>query len=141
MLARLPEVNELPGGYEAIGIVRDGRLIAGLLYTNWIPCRGGGGNVHMWAVGEPGWMSKRSIAWMFAYPFLQLGCHRMTVTIDKRNRVARRITEKLGFKLEGVIREGLGPGKDMTVYGLLRSESRWSVSNEQSRRAQKAQAF
>ena len=126
MLARLPEVSELPGGFEAFGVERDGALIAGLLYTNYIPCDGGG-NVHMWAVGEPGWMSRRVIAAMLAYPFVQLDCHRMTVTIPRNNRKSRSISEKLGFRLEGVIREGLGPRKDLMVYGLLRNECRWTL--------------
>ena len=127
MLERLPEVQALPGGFEAIGIERDGILTAGLLYTNYIPCEGGG-DVHMWAVGEPGWMSRRVIAAMLAYPFVQLGCHRMTVTIARNNRKSRSISEKLGFRLEGVIREGVGPGKDLMVYGLLRRESRWKLT-------------
>lgn len=128
ILSRLPEVAELPGGYEAIGVVRGDDLVGGMLYTNWIPCRGGG-DVRMWAAGEPGWLSRRVIAVMFGYPFVQLGCHRMTLLIDRTNKVSRSISEKLGFRLEGVVREGLGPGEDMMIYGLLRRELRWSVSD------------
>lgn len=127
ILAKLPEVSELPGGYEAIGVMRGDRLVGGMLYTNWIPCPGGG-DIRMWAAGEPGWLSKRVVCVMMGYPFLQLGCHRMTVFIDPSNTVSRRICEKLGFKLEGVIREGIDTKTDMLVMGLLRREQRWSVN-------------
>jgi RimJ/RimL family protein N-acetyltransferase len=132
ILERLPEVRELPGGYEAIGIARDTGLVGGLLYTSWIPCKGGG-DVRMWAAGDPGWLSRRVIAVMFHYPFVQLDCHRMTLLIARDNRTSRSISEQLGFRLEGVLREGLAPGLDLMIYGMLRTELRWSLKHAQAR--------
>jgi RimJ/RimL family protein N-acetyltransferase len=127
MVKRIPEVVELPGGYEAVGIARDGKLIGGLLYTNYVPCEGGG-TVQMWAAGDPGWLSRRVIAMMLGYPFVQLGCHRITLTINAKNRISREISERLGFRYEGVMRQGIAIGEDMTIYGMLREECPWEFT-------------
>lgn len=124
MLEKLPEVTELPGGYEAIGIARGGQLIGGCLYTDYRPCRGGG-NVHIWGAGEVGWMTRRTIRVVLGYPFEQLKCHRLTATAAKGNRKSRRLLEGLGFQIEGKIRRGFDTRQDMIVYGMLREECGW----------------
>lgn len=125
MLPHLGDVVELPGGYEAIGVARGGRLVGGCLYSNYVPCHGGGGNIQIWAVGETGWVSRRVIRVMLGYPFDQLQCHRITALAKKSNRASRALLEGLGFVVEGKIRRGFDMRNDMMVYGLLRAECRW----------------
>ena len=84
----------------------------------------GGGEIQMWAAGE-GWLSRRTLRVLLGYPFGQLGCHRITAIVAKKNRRSRRLVEGLGFKLEGVAREGMRPGVDACIYSLLKRECRW----------------
>jgi len=122
MLERLPEVTDLPGGYEAIGFMRDGRLVGGALFTDYSPCPGGG-DIRIWAAGH-NWISRRVIRTVFGYAFDQLKCNRITAITRKNNKTTRTFLEGLGFVLEGKAREGFGPGKDAVIYGLLKSEQR-----------------
>ena len=127
MLAQIPHCRELPGGYEAIGVVSiTGDLIGGCLYTDYKPGdRPGLGNLEMWAAGKGRWLDRGVIRDMFAYPFEQCGCHRVTCITTRKNKPARKLLEKLGFKNEGVIRQGLAPHGDAFVYGMLKRECRW----------------
>lgn len=61
----------------------------------------------------------------FGYPFLQLGCRRVTANVASNNHKSKRLVERLGFKHEGTLRENVGEGIDMLVYGMLREECRW----------------
>lgn len=124
MLERLPDIMDLPGGYEAIGVERDGILIGGCLFTNYTPCPGGG-DITIWAVGEKGWLSRRVIGVMFGYAFNQLKCHRMTAFTAKANKPSRKLLEGLGFRLEGIARQGMGPRRHACIYSLLREEQGW----------------
>jgi RimJ/RimL family protein N-acetyltransferase len=123
LLERVPEVTSLPGGYEAIGVARYGRLVGGCLFTDFTPCRDGA-TIQIWAAGHD-WISRRVVREMLGYPFRQLGCHRITALTGRHNRESRRLLQKLGFKFEGVARAGYGPGRDAFLYGLLRDEQRW----------------
>ena len=124
LIERLRDIREVPGGYEAIGVARDGRLVGGCLYTNYVPAPGGG-NIEMWAAGETGWVTRKTIKVMFGYPFNQLNCHRVTALTGKGNHETRRLLTGLGFKLEGVARRGLDTRRDACIYGLLREEFGW----------------
>lgn len=123
MLQQLPDVLDLPGGYEAIGVARGDRLVGGCLFSDFKPWPGGG-DIQIWAAGH-GWLSRRIIKAMLGYPFGQLGCHRVTAITAKKNRRARRLLEALGFRLEGVARQGLGLRKDACIYAMQREECRW----------------
>lgn len=124
MLQYLPDILMLPGGYEAIGVARGNRIIGGCLYTNYIPTPGGG-DIQVWAVGEPGWLNRRMIRALLGYPFLQLNCHRMTALTGKGNKPSRRLLEGVGFRLEGIARRGLTARKDACIYSLLKAECGW----------------
>ncbi len=124
MLKQLPGVMDLPGSYEAIGVVRGTQLVGGCLYTEYWPCKGGG-DVKMWAVGH-NWLSRRIIKVMLDYAFVHNRCHRITSITRRKNKASRQLVERLGFKLEGVARKGCGLNEDAMIYGLLKEENRWS---------------
>ena len=66
------------------------------------------------------------------YIFNQLGCVRVTARTQPDNTKARRMLESLGFKCEGIIRQGYGT-KDMMVYGILQNEAmRWMKRKEEA---------
>lgn len=117
--ARIPHVRTFGDGAYAIGVTRDNEPIGGVVYTNYRE-----GDIEMSAAGSPGWLDRFILDVVFAYPFRQLGCRRVTTIVPKRLKAVRRFNEKVGFRLEGVIREGF-PKDDAVVFGMLRRECRW----------------
>ena len=117
-------MTSIPGGYYAIGVVRDGVLCGAALYTNYRPCKDGG-DVEVFCAGH-GWLSRRVIRTIFAHAFDVLMCNRITAYVRKSNKPSRRLLEGLGFTIEGRIRQGYGPRSHGCVYGLLKSE--WLIS-------------
>lgn len=108
--------------YAAIGLERDGELIAGVLYEQH-----NGPNVmmHVASDGSRHWMTPAYMAACFRYPFLQLGVNRITGLVRADNADAQRFDEALGFVHEGTLREGAADGTDLLLYGMLRRDCRY----------------
>jgi len=68
-----------------------------------------------WALNRDG------IIEVLSYPFVQLRCHRITALVEKKNTVARKMVQRLGFVEEGKLRKA-GPKGDIFIYGLLSDE-------------------
>lgn len=109
--------------FEAIGVVRDGKLIGGVVYSNYHEIAPSQHDIMLTSAGDPGWLTRGAIKVLIGYPFEQLACIRLTSIISKANKPARELNERLGFKLEGKIRHGRGIGKDCLVYGLLKEDA------------------
>lgn len=127
MLERLPDVTDLPGGYEALGVARGLELVGGVIYSDYRPCKGGG-QIQMWCAGH-NWLSRRVLREVFGYPLNErprgLGCHRINALVARGNKPVRRMCNALGFTEEGKLRRGYDTQQDLIVYGLLRSECKW----------------
>lgn len=110
-------------GYTAIGLMDDGgAIVAGVVYDMF---RGYDVQMHVAAVSDKRWLNKTFLTEAFRYPFEQLGVKRVTGLVAASNREAQRFDEHLGFKLEGIVRQGMPDGDDLMIYGLLKSECRW----------------
>lgn len=116
-------VHEAAGGAvhstsQGIGQVRDGKLIAGVAYEGFT-----GHNifVHQRVEESP----SRNYWWMVTdYPFNQLGCSRMTGLVEADNQKARRLNEKIGFELEGVMHRAGREGQDVLIYVMWKEKCR-----------------
>jgi RimJ/RimL family protein N-acetyltransferase len=119
--ARVPDTDF---GKETVGVglEQDGELIAVVLFDMYT---GPSINMHVAAVPGKRWMTKEYLWRCFAYPFLQLKCNRITGLVREDNLVAQRFDEHLGFKREGLIRQGATDGTNMILYGMLRDECRF----------------
>lgn len=104
-----------------IGRIKQGKLVGGVVYTNYTKTSI---NMNVAADGD-GWINRTFIRKAFAYPFIQLGCHRITALVRADNEVALRFNERLGFKREGVIRQGEEDGCDLILLGMLKDECKW----------------
>lgn len=111
------------GPCSALGVVdKDRNLLGGVVFHSYRPQDG---DIEMSAAFDhPRWAMPHTLRRLFQYPFVQLGCGRMTTITPRANKRARRFDEGLGFKLEGVIRKAV-MGQDACVYGMLRSECKW----------------
>lgn len=109
------------GPFRAIGIAQGNKPIAGAVYNH---SRGFDMEISF-AADSPRWARRGIIRGILAYPFVQCGCTRLTATIAKRNKRARRLVEGLGFKQEGCLRRGLDGRQDAILYGLQQEQCRW----------------
>ena len=105
----------------AIGVARQDRLIAGVVYYNYHP--------HMidasFAATDPRWCSRRILRAMFAYPFEQIKVRRLQVAVAKRDRRGRRMLKRVGFKPEGRRSAANPDGSDVIEYAMLRENCKW----------------
>ena len=106
----------------AIGLEEDGELIAGVVYDNYTKA---GINMHIAAEDGRRWLNRDYLFRCFAYPFLQLGCRRVTGLSREDNVTAHKFIEHLGFRREGLIREAYRDGMNVILYGMLKDECRW----------------
>lgn len=107
--------------FTAIGVVRDEQLVAGVIYSNFH-----GHDIQMTIASiDPNWCNRAVLRCLFNYPFVQLECQRVTALIAKRNKRARALVERLGFRMEGVHRRAMDGRQDSVSYGLLNEECKW----------------
>jgi len=116
---RMPLLN-IEGSAAAIG-VEDGEIIAVAIFDRY---RGHDIEISF-AADSPRWARRGVIRGIFHYPFVQLGCVRLTTITAENNTRARRLDEGLGFVLEGIHPNGLAPGVTAVSYGMQRSECKW----------------
>lgn len=108
-------------GATAIGAVNEkGQLIGGCIYSDYRRV-----DITVSAAGQDGWMTPGNIRGFCRYPFIQLGCRRVTSVVPRKFKKARAFNEKFGFKLEGISRKALEDGQDAFIFGMLREECKW----------------
>jgi len=120
--SRIKHMQAPFGPCTALGIVRGGNLIGGVVYHNF---RGHDIEASI-AIDRAAFLPWRAL---FAYPFEQLGCARLTAFTGRKNKKARKLLENLGFRLEGVHLRGLDGITDAMSYGMLRDDCRWIKRN------------
>lgn len=112
------------GPCTAFGITLDGVLIGGAVYNNYRHPA-----IELsFASDTPKWASKATVSCIFRYPFVELGCLRLTAFTRAGNERARANLLKIGFRQEGYHPHGF-PDDDAVSYGALRENCRW-VKNE-----------
>lgn len=110
----------IAGRGQAIGLMRSGKLIAGVLYEDWNRA-----HVVCHIAGEGNWASSREyLRVIFDYPFRQLKVRRITVPVAESNRIARRFVERLGFVFEASLKDA-HPEGDLIIYKMTPDQCRW----------------
>jgi RimJ/RimL family protein N-acetyltransferase len=118
----LVEDLEFYGKVNTLGVESDGELIAGIIFENYT---GSSISMHVAAVEGRQWITRDLLFRVFAYPFLQLDCNRVTGLVRADNLRAQKLDEHLGFVQEGVMRKAATDGTDYIIYGMLKEECRW----------------
>ena len=111
----------------AIGVVDNGRLIAGVVYNNQIT------DIHdtpymiemSVASIDKRWATRHNLKAFFSYPFIQLRLKRVQTHSPADVEGITMFNHRLGFKLEGLHREMNPCGGDFLSWGMLKSECRW----------------
>ena len=109
----------LVAGMKGLGLERDGELVAGVLYEGF-----NHHNIWMHVAAEPGkkWLNKEFLRYCFHYPFVELGCTRVSGYVEASNADARRFDEHLGFQQEAVLQGAAADGGDVILYVMRRDD-------------------
>lgn len=97
----------------------DGKMVAGVVYG---PFNGYNVHAHIATDGSKRWATKGFIKEMFAVPFEDMGATGITATTDMSNEPAKRLLERLGFRLCGCIPEASNEGGDLLIYHFARDQ-------------------
>jgi RimJ/RimL family protein N-acetyltransferase len=120
-----PWVSAKTGGHwckgrgTAIGRLKDGELVAGVLYEDFTKA-----NIVCHIAGEEGWATKGFLGLIFDYPFNQLGVKRITAPVHSDNVKSRLLMDRLGFTLEATLAQAIPEG-DLLIYRMFKSECRF----------------
>lgn len=109
------------GDIHSMGLEIDGELAVVVLFNDFSPWNC---SMHVVSDGSRRWCSRGFLAAAFAYPFRQLGVHRVTAYVPAKNIDAVVLDTKLGFRFEGRMVEALGDD-DLIVLGMLRRDCTW----------------
>ena len=110
------------GPCTAIGLEKDGEVVAGAVYEGYT-----GHNIFVHLAGKPGrrWMTREFLRAGFAYPFIQLGCDRLTGTVDASNLDALNLDLHFGFTVECKLAGAARDGSDILVLVMWRDQCRF----------------
>lgn len=99
--------------YTVAGLEKDGEIIAGVVFNNYE-----GTDIQVSIAGH-GW-TRGFLADVGQYVFNQLNCERITAITEQPKIV--RIAERLGGKIEGLMRNHFGKDRDAYIIGILRED-------------------
>ena len=104
---------------KAIGLERNGELVAGVIYEGF-----NGRNVWM-HVAITGQFTREYLRYVFHYPFIELGCDRVSGYVEASNTAARRFDEHLGFVPEARLKGAAADGGDVILYVMKKKGCRY----------------
>lgn len=115
------------GLFRAIGVTDNHQLIAGIVYNNFIlDSKGRPLLIEMTIASvDKHWCTRHNLKELFAYPFIHLGVKRVQATCSRKAKRVRKFLQRLGFRLEGIMREGCPTGGDAAHFSMLHNECTW----------------
>lgn len=113
---------------KAIGHVKDGKLIAAVIYNNFT-CQLDGSffdaEMSVYSI-DKSWATRQYLKAVFSYPFTQLKLERVHTACSAQDEGAIMFNKKVGFKPEGYHRGAWILGGDMISFGMLKGECKWA---------------
>jgi len=121
-IAKQIGITYIPGAMTAIGLMDTDtkEIVAGLLYEKY---NGVSVTMHQ-AISRPGVVTKDFLWYVFYYPFVQLGCERLTGIVEANNTPAIELNLKLGFEIEARL-ERACPSGDLIIMRMFREDCRF----------------
>ena len=106
----------------AIGVVDDDKILAAVVYSNYIP------NVSIemsvYSV-DKAWCTRHNLRQLFMYVFAQMNLERVQATCSAQSEDVIAFLKRLGFQQEGYHRKAHFNGGDSLSFGMLKHECRW----------------
>jgi len=109
------------GNYNALGLVRGGVLVAGVIYNAY---EGANVNMHIGAEDGSRWLTKDFLFAAFEYPFNERGRKRVSAFMKSMNKRAIDLATNLGFEYEGRLPNYYW-NDDAVMYGLVKEKCRF----------------
>lgn len=111
----------------AIGIQRNGKVIAAVIYNNYtsdnrnqpLLCE-----MTIFSVDKR-WATRHNLQALFAYPFHQLKLKRVQAICSANDEGVQMFLKKLGFTHEGTHRQAYQDGGDALSFAMLKHECKW----------------
>lgn len=104
---------------EAIGLERNGELIAGVVYESW------NGASFVCHIAIMGLMTPEYLAAIFDYPFVHCGAKKIFAPVVEGNDRSIRFVENLGFRLEHRLLDA-HPDGSILLYSMTRDQCRFT---------------
>lgn len=115
------EGDFVPGLNPGIGLKRNGQIVGGVVFDGY---NGANINIHVASDGSRSWVNRDLLWYVFYYPFVELGCKRVTGVVPSYNEGAIRFDEKVGFELETTLKDA-HPKGDLLIYKMTPDKCRW----------------
>lgn len=112
----IPHVDDF-GPCEAIGVVENDKLIAGIVYHDFQP-KFGTVQLSMAAI-NPRWAKKQNIKDLLSIPFEQFDCYKVWTATPLDNAKALKINAHIGFKREAVLSSMFGKNRHGVIMRML----------------------
>ena len=103
---------------EAIGLERDGEMIAGVVYEDW---NGASFVVH---IVVQGLMTPAYLGAIFHYPFVYCGASKLIAPVAESNEESVRFVRKLGFREEARLHDA-HPDGSVLLYTMSKDQCRF----------------
>lgn len=106
---------------KAIGISKNGKLIAGVVYNNYV-----GHLIEMTIASiDKRWCSGHNLRALFSYPFIQLNLKRVQALCSANDEGVQMFLKRLGFIHEGTHACAYHDGSDALSFGMLKNQCKW----------------
>jgi RimJ/RimL family protein N-acetyltransferase len=106
----------------AIGIERNGGLIAGVVYNKYEPNL----LIEMSIASlDKRWATRHTLRALFVYPFIQLNLKRVQALCSAKDEGVIMFLKKLGFTHEGTHPCAFDDGGTALSFGMLKHQCRW----------------
>lgn len=121
----LPQCTDF---HSAVGVYKNKVLIGGVVYLNYYDLDDKGHySIDGHVAGKHGWLTKNTLKELFSYPFLKLNCSRIVGCVKGSNSIAIKILDRIGAKLDGIVRSGISSDFDTYIYTITRQDCSWIV--------------
>lgn len=108
------------GPCAAIGVASEGKLLAGIVYHDYLPDFG---TVQLsMAAVSPMWARRSTIGALLHYPFRQLKVFKVWTATPHHNDAALKVNWHIGFKREAVLAHHFGRRKHGVICRLLKPD-------------------
>lgn len=104
-------------------LLKGPEIIAAVVYENYNKA-----NIFMHVAAKPGrkWLNRHFLHEGFKFPFVTLGCARITGWVEASNVDAQRFNEHLGFVKEAVLERAAPDKGDVIIYRMFREDCRYA---------------
>lgn len=107
-----------PANSVAIGLEKDGTLIAGIMYEHW------NGRSIVAHIAIEGRMTPAFVGAIFDYAYNVCGAEKAIVPVGSHNVKSQKLVEHMGFSEEGRLKDAQ-PDGDIILYTLKKSDCRF----------------